>query len=160
MTRPHRALAAVAGLAVSALLLSGCAAIRELVAEVPIDLPSPSLPAQEPPLEKIYQGGSRPDSISDEEWATTSKRRITAAAALHKIVVYSVDPAEDSNGLVIKIKGDPQDAQLLADVEEYVVPVALSWAPTITVIIDPSICGIVGEVRDDSPLCDALTGNG
>ena len=45
------------------------------------------------------------------------------------------------NDLTIRVKGDPEDAQLLADVEEFVVPVALRRAPVVTVIIDPSLCG-------------------
>ena len=61
-----------------------------------------------------------------------------------------------SDNLTIRIKGDPGDSQLLADVETYVVPVALKRAPMVTVIIDPSLCGIVGSVKDDNPVCDKL----
>ncbi len=109
------------------------------------------------PTRRCTQGGSRPDGLSDEEWATKSTRRITAAGALHKILIYSVDHTEGSNALTLQIKGDPNDAQLLADIEEFVVPVALKWSPTVTVRIDPSLCGVIAGVRDESPVCDLLT---
>jgi len=157
MTRSRKAIAAVAGIVLAGLALTGCAALRELVAEVPLDVPSPTLPTAAEPREKIYQGGSRPDDVSDEEWATKSQRRITAMGALHGVPIYAVDAEENSDGLIVRVKGDPGDAELLTNLETYVVPVALSWAPTVTVIIDPSLCGIVGEVRDESPICDKLT---
>ena len=156
MTRVNKTVAAAFSLAIAALVMSGCAAVRELVAEAPIELPEPSLPASAPPFEKVYQGGSKPDSISEEEWATKSERRIVAAGALHSVLVYGVDQEPGSDAIVVKIKGDPEDAALIANVEDYVVPVALKWSPTVTVIIDPSFCGIAGEVKDDTPLCDAL----
>ena len=156
MTQMQRKIAATFVLALAAYLLTGCAAVRDFIAEAPIDLPQPSLPAAAEPFEKIYQGGSTPDGRRAEQWATKSERRIFAAAALHKVLVYSVDHEEGSYALTVKIKGDPADSQLIADVEQYVVPVALRWSPTVTVIIDPSLCGIVGEVKDESPLCDKL----
>lgn len=159
MTRVRKAFAAAAGLVLAAFLLTGCAAVREFVNEVAPPLPQPSLPAAAEPWEKIYQGGSRPDGLSEDEWATKSQRRITAAAALHKILVYGVDSVPGSDGLTVLIKGDPEDAQLISDVEQYVVPVALSWSPTVTVVVDPTLCGVVAELRDNSPLCDKLTGN-
>ena len=156
MTQLQRTVAATFALAVTAFLLTGCAAVRDFIAQAPIDIPQPSLPAAAEPFEKIYQGGTTPEGRRAEEWATKSERRIFAAAAVHKILVYSVDHQEGSYALTVKIKGDPADSQLLADVEQYVVPVALKWSPTVTIIIDPSLCGIVGEVRDESPLCDKL----
>jgi len=156
MARVSKTVAAAFGLAMAALVMSGCAAVRDLIAEAPVDLPQPSLPAADPPFEKVYQGGSRPDSLSDEEWATKSERRIVAAGALHSVLVYGVDQEVGSDAIVVKIKGDPDDAALIANVEDFVVPEALAWSPTVTVIIDPSLCGVVGEVRDESPLCDML----
>ena len=156
MTQMRSTVAVVLSLAIGALLLTGCAAVREFIAQAPIDVPQPSLPAAAPPFEKIYEGGRTPDGVGQEQWATKSERRITAAGALHKILVYSVDHEEGSYALTVKIKGDPTDSQLIADVEQFVVPVALKWSPTVTIIIDPSICGIVGEVKDESPLCDKL----
>ena len=156
MARVHQAIVGAIGLVLAGLLLTGCAAIRDFVAQAPIDLPSPSLPALAEPFEKIYQGGSEPEGAGDEKWATKSQRRIVAIGALHNVFVYSVDHEDGSNAITVKVKGDPEDAQLLSDVETYVVPVALAWSPTVTVIIDPSLCGIAGEVRDDTPLCDAI----
>lgn len=158
MSRLRTAIAAAAAAASGALLLSGCAAINEFLAAAPIDIPQPSLPSAPPPFEKIYQGGSRPEGISDEEWATKSERRIVAAGALHGILVFGVDQ-EGTTALTVKVKGDPEDTQLIDDVETYVVPVALAWAPTVTVIVDSSLCSIAGELRDDTPLCDKLEGN-
>ena len=156
MTQMQRKIAATFALALAAYLLTGCAALREFIADAPVDLPQPSLPAAAEPFEKIYQGGTTPEGRRAEQWATKSERRIIAAGALHKILVYGVDHEEGSYALTVKIKGDPADTQLIADVEEYVVPVALKWSPTVTIIIDPSLCGIIGEVRDESPLCDKL----
>ena len=134
----------------------GCGVAREFLADPPIDLPQPALPDQPPPFEKIYQDGARPDGLTDEEWETTSERRITLAAAVKKILVYGVDHDPVTAAITVHIKGDPQDAQLIADIETYVVPVAQAWSPSVTVIIDASVCSVVGEVREDTPLCDAL----
>jgi len=157
MVRPRKALAASIALVLAATLLTGCGVAREFLADAPIDLPQPTLPDQPPPFEKIYQGGSRPDALTDEEWETTSERRITLAAAVKKILVYGVDHDPVTDAITVRIKGDPTNAQLIADVETYVVPVAEAWSPSVTVIIDASLCAVAGEVREDTPLCDALT---
>lgn len=156
MTQAPKAIAAAIGLVVAALLMTGCAAIRDFIAEAPVSLPVPSLPAAAEPFEKLYQGGSRPDGLSDEEWETTSERRITLAAALKKILVYGVDHDPVTDAITVHIKGDPDSQELIDDVETYVVPVALAWSPSVLVIIDPSLCAVAGEVRDDTPLCDAV----
>ena len=171
MTRLHKAIAAGAGLVIAALTMSGCAAVQQLLANAPVALPTAlptglptALPTALPTIlptpdvyEKIYQGGSRPDGLTDDEWAKKSKRHIAAAGALHKIFVYDVDATPGSDALTISIKGNPDDAQLLADIEEYVIPVALKWSPSVTVRIDPSLCGVIAGVRDESPVCDLLT---
>ena len=157
MSRLGKTITATLGLALAAGLMSGCGAVREFLAETPGSLPAPSLPDQPPPFEKIYQGGSRPDALTDEEWETTSERRITLAAAVKKILVYGVDHDPVTDAITVRIKGDPTNAQLIADVETYVVPVAEAWSPSVTVIIDASLCAVAGEVREDTPLCDALT---
>jgi hypothetical protein len=158
MTHARKVIAAVSGLVAATLLMSGCAAVQKLLNEVPLDVPQPSLPATAEPLEKTYDGGQTLADAGSQDWAKKSKRRITAVGAAHKILVYSVEPTA-GNDLTVRIKGDPGDAQLLADVEDYVVPAALKRAQSVTVIIDPSLCGIVGSVKDDNPVCDALTGN-
>jgi hypothetical protein len=159
MTRATKTTAAILAVLIGSSLLTGCAAVREFLATAPVDLPQPSLPAQPEPWEKIYQGGKTPDNIGQEDWATTSKRRITAMGALHKVVVYGVNHESGSNALTVLIKGDPTDTALIENVETYVAPVALAWAPTVTIIVDSSLCGVVSELRDESPLCDALTGS-
>ncbi|MGC4175878.1 hypothetical protein [Demequina sp.] len=158
MTRASRVLASAVAVAAAALMLSGCAALRELVAEVPVDVPQPSLPASAEPFTKIYQGGDASKNTGQEDWATKAERRIVAAAALKGIFVYSVENEPGTDGLTVRIKGDPEDTALIANVEDNLVPVAQNWAPSVTIIIDPSLCGIVGEVRDESPVCDALAG--
>lgn len=152
----HKAIASVAGLVAATVLMTGCATVQRFLNEVPLDVPQPTLPATVAPLEKTYDGGATPRDAGTEDWAKKSKRRIAAAGAAHKILVYSVEPTAGSDNLTIRIKGDPGDSQLLADVETYVVPVALKRAPMVTVIIDPSLCGIVGSVKDDNPVCDKL----
>ena len=153
-----KSIAGVAALAAATLMMSGCATIQRFLNEVPLDVPQPTLPATTEPLEKTYSGGERPAGLSDEEWAKKSQRRIVAAGALGKVIVYSVDADAATSALTVRIKGDPEDPQALADVEQYVVPTALKWAPTVTIVIDPSLCGVLGEVKDDTPLCDAITG--
>ena len=158
MTRATKTITAVIALVLGSALLSGCGAVREFLATGPIDVPQPSLPAQPEPWEKIYQGGSKPDGVGQEEWETKSKRRITAMGALHGVLVYGVNNEPGSDALTVLIKGDPEDAELINNVETYVAPTALAWSPTVTVIIDSTLCGVVSELREDSPLCDKLTG--
>jgi len=156
MARTQRLVAAVLTAAAAAALMSGCAAVREVLATVQEDRPVPTLEPAAAPYEKIYSGGSRPDGLTDEAWEQKATRRIMAAAVVDRIPVYSVEAAEDSDGLTVTIKGDPEDTQLLADIEKGVVPVALRWAPLVTIVVDPSVCSVLGEVRPDTPLCDAL----
>jgi hypothetical protein len=156
--KARKAIASVAGLLAVALLMTGCATVQRFLNEVPLDVPQPTLPATVAPLEKTYDGGVTPKDAGSEDWEKKSKRRIAAAGAAHKILVYSVEPTA-GNDLTVRVKGDPEDAQLLADVEEFVVPVALRRAPVVTVIIDPSLCGVVGSVKDDNPVCDKLAGS-
>jgi len=151
--------AAGMGLALAAGLLTGCAALRDFADEAFPAVPQPTLQATAEPFEKTYDGGTAREGMSAEEWDTKSQRRITAAALAHKILVYSLSSGPGSEELTVRIKGDPADPQLIADVEQHVVPVALRWAPTVTVIIDPSLCGVADEFRDETPLCDTLTGN-
>jgi len=159
MTRIGKAFTLGSALMAGLLLLTGCAALRDLADQVAPAVPQPSLPANAEPLERIYDGGTKREGMSAEEWDTKSQRRITAAGAAHKILVYGVSSGPGSEDLTVRIKGDPTDTQLIADVEQYVVPVALRWAPTVTVIIDPSLCGIADELRDDTPLCETLNGD-
>jgi len=155
MARFSKAAAAATGLVLAALMLSGCAALRELAAQAPVSVPQPSASAAAEPLEKVYTGGSRPDGLSDQEWQKKAQRRISAAAAIDRILVYSVSADGTTDNLTVVVKGDPADAQLLADIERRVIPVALRWAPQVTLRVDPSVCGVVSEFKD-SKICDKL----
>ena len=156
MARGRRIIAAVLTAAAATALMSGCAAIREFVESAPLEGVGPTLAPLPEPYEKIYAGGSRPEGLSQEKWEEKASRRIMAAGAIDRILVYSVTAEPGSDSLTVVIKGDPTDEQLLADIERGVVPVAMRWSPLVTIRVDPSVCGIVGEIRPDSALCDDL----
>ena len=155
MARFSKVAVAATGLVLAALMLSGCAAVRELIAGAPISVPQPSVPAAAEPLEKVYTGGSRAAGLSDQEWQKKAQRRIFAAAAIDRILVYSVSADGTTDNLTVVVKGDPADANLLAEIERGVIPVALRWAPQVTLRVDPSVCGVVSEFRD-SKICNKL----
>ena len=156
MARGRRLIAGVLAIGATCALMSGCAAIREFVESAPLEGVGPTLAPLPEPYEKIYSGGSRPEGLSQEQWEKKATRRIMAAAAVDRIPVYSVTAEEGSDSLTIVIKGDPTDEQLLADIERGVVPVALRWSPLVTIRVDPSVCGIVAEIKPDSALCDDI----